>query len=1236
MAEKELKSLQFGVSGDVYKVHDVTARTNIEELKQTVANNLEQVEQDIADAVNTAKEGIEGQLAEAVENINEALDSKQPTIDAQNKLNVALVEGAQEKIDAQHKLDVALVDGAQTTIDAQHKLDVSLVNGAQTTIDAQHKLDVSLVNGAVTSQQLTDGLAGKQATIDAQHKLDVNLVDGALTSSDLEGLATKEYVNEAITGIQIPEDLEHKVNFLDENLRKEWVTTENYLPYDSFTNDTCKATFAADGGDNTGALYSGSTFCGWYGGVGHPQQIDWVEFNIVTRADAPVTKVWASIAVLTREVKFEDYDFSATHFAQCPRIGNFSQFVTGCKDILIYDDAEHPLEGNNVSHTIRWELPESFVNTEDYEVIIGYTCNNFINGGYKRFQVNKHKGLYEPWIHYSTWNPDTNTVRSPITSVIGVPNESMGCTGKPYDDNTGATPRWSYPAYIRFGYSLTTNHEGIKTDSIIEDFTTNENFTGLINNITGDAINNHDYQPAIKQTFETMGLTEQLEKAQVAAELIEPATLMEYQGYSPCDLVAKSTNYTKIDTVSTFTGECQPIGPIPANVAIGGFRVPFIIRSYNTDTDPSWRKATKAGIRLYECDSTMENNTEKWITNNPVQVREKIIDVDLDLDNPEKIQGVYDFVFDEPYYNTKGKHLYLSVWLGARFHRTYANPMTKLKDYLNTNYNLGLSSVKSFYTTEKCPTNPSYSNRWQNENVFAYSIIKANDTYVASDMFKGFVDDTTTETLTPIVEGAVEGYMNEHPFTVPPQYEVRLAKKYYAVQGDKIQLFYDGCIKGIYPSATANITVRCAKGAAYPRYWEFTPSADDVGTSTTLTLYVRDHQGKVISKGSTTIVVTAKPSFSSPTKYNMLGFGDSLTSSGTWFGEGMRRLVGTATEGVSGPASWKIPNLTLDSYGKKYNTVNTHGTYHEGYGGWTWASFLTSNNGGSTVNGIFVNLTTATEWELNTVQHSIWVDQNNKKWKLEDFSNNNMRIKFDRGSGNTASQNDTPLPTQLTCSTLGLSLTTSDITSVTWESGNPFYDNDTARVNFLAHAAELGHEPADIVGILLTWNGGGADWSETNGWTHQGKINAHINNATTLLRRIHEDLPNAKIIVMGIQLSSITGGNGANYGANGSYSDTYGTNYYAFDYDQALENLVTNEEFGQYCYYGDTKAQFDTADLMPYTPVAKNTRSSNTEPRGTNGVHPSTAGYYAIGDAFFRCLCKVLNDTKANYEGNNV
>ena len=51
---------------------------------------------------------------------------------------------------------------------------------------------------------------------------------------------------------------------------------------------------------------------------------------------------------------------------------------------------------------------------------------------------------------------------------------------------------------------------------------------------------------------------------------------------------------------------------------------------------------------------------------------------------------------------------------------------------------------------------------------------------------------------------------------------------------------------------------------------------------------------------------------------------------------------------------------------------------------------------------------------------------------------------------------------------------------------------------------------------------------------------------------------------------------------------------------------------------------------MPYNNVAVNTRSDITERRGSNGVHPSDAGYYAIGDAYFRTLVKVLNDIHNN------
>lgn len=145
-----------------------------------------------------------------------------------------------------------------------------------------------------------------------------------------------------------------------------------------------------------------------------------------------------------------------------------------------------------------------------------------------------------------------------------------------------------------------------------------------------------------------------------------------------------------------------------------------------------------------------------------------------------------------------------------------------------------------------------------------------------------------------------------------------------------------------------------------------------------------------------------------------------------------------------------------------------------------------------------------------------------------------------------------------------------------------------------------------------------------------------MDKASQLLRAIHEDFPNAKIICMGIQVSSITGGAGSNYGAKGGYSDTWGTAFYAFDYNKSLEALVTEDtELAEYCYYVDTKGQFDTRYSMPYAEVAVNTRSTATEMRGTNGVHPSTNGYYQIGDAFYRALTKVVPIIAAEKAASN-
>ena len=186
---------------------------------------------------------------------------------------------------------------------------------------------------------------------------------------------------------------------------------------------------------------------------------------------------------------------------------------------------------------------------------------------------------------------------------------------------------------------------------------------------------------------------------------------------------------------------------------------------------------------------------------------------------------------------------------------------------------------------------------------------------------------------------------------------------------------------------------------------------------------------------------------------------------------------------------------------------------------------------------------------------------------------------------------------------------------------NPFYNSADNSIDFKDHAERYNNQGADLIAILMSWNGSDV----TAEFDCTEAINRNLADAATLIRQAHSDFPNAKIICLGLQISSLNGGTGMWYGAAGRLSDMYGAAFYAFDYSKALEEMVTNEEFGEYCYYIDTKGQFDTEYNMPKTEVSVNDRNTtDTEYIGTDGVHPTTEGYYQIGDAFYRGLHRVL------------
>lgn len=659
----------------------------------------------------------------------------------------------------------------------------------------------------------------------------------------------------------------------------------------------------------------------------------------------------------------------------------------------------------------------------------------------------------------------------------------------------------------------------------------------------------------------------------------------------------QDSSTTIVSQTSTFTGVVFPIGVLPEDMESTGVLLKIAARSYNSSTTP----VTMVHAFLYSVEDvplTSKYKGEQFSSLSPQLLRSGIGTCDIAVGKSDTVLISWS---EGPFVNKDNKFLMLGYECNTYNNRCLVGRTgAAVCGSIDGN---SYDSLETWYSTSKTGEQ-SWRPRWQDTNANAWSMVTSTKYYDLGEKFYTLLDQALDNKLGDV----------SLDVKIVPTSEVRLAKQYDLVVGDTFQLYYSGVVKA-FDINNEGITIRCPKGKEYPRYWEYTPASGDEGTYT-LKLYTRQLDGTIISEGSTKIVVHSKlTNDTTPSNLTCLVFGDSLTSSGAWAAEGLRRIYGTDSSITPTPDG--VTN-TVTTYGSKNNIHNGFRIYHEGYGGWTWNSFLTAERGSdSKTNGIVVTLASVHGYDLNTVQKSIWTDNNGKLWELEDFPSENQ-IKFNRGNGNNETQANTSTPISLTCDTLSLTISPA---SVVWESANPFYNEATESLDFVAHATEHGASVPDIVACLLTWNAGGG----TLDFNQEAKISANMEKASQLLRIIHEDCPNAKIIVMGIQISSLTGGTGYNYGANGTYADRLSTAFYAFDYDKALEELVTDSEFGEYCYYVDTKGQFDTIYNMPFINVNVNPRNSKVqEMRGTNGVHPSTEGYYQIGDAFYRALTKVI------------
>lgn len=421
--------------------------------------------------------------------------------------------------------------------------------------------------------------------------------------------------------------------------------------------------------------------------------------------------------------------------------------------------------------------------------------------------------------------------------------------------------------------------------------------------------------------------------------------------------------------------------------------------------------------------------------------------------------------------------------------------------------------------------------------------------------------------------------------TPPDPVNISLPDTINAIVGDTLQLFFRGMIQAVDPYKY-DILVACSKGNKYPRYWQYTPTVADIGT-TTFTVTIKDDDRNILAS-KTCQLVTKNVVQSPAANLNVACFGDSLTAAGKWCAEADRRLTGIGGT----PAGKSLTNIAF--VGSKQNGI----TGYFGVGGWTWENYTQQG-----LPAYRFQVTGVTSLSVGAVYTN-----NGNTFTI-------MEVNVTGGTGNilcsVASLNPTPSASGTLTKSSGTGDATITYTSVAQDTQNPLWDWDNNKMSFIPYANAVAGGKIDVVYTLLSWNG------QTPGRTDFTSV---LNQIKIFADTLHAEFPNAKLKIMGIQVPSVRGGMGANYGATGtSYADGYGMVVTALNQNDVYQEFANRPEYSGFVEFVNVSAEFDTEYNMPHADRAVNTRNTAvTEWVDTNGVHPNDNGYLSIGDVCYR------------------
>lgn len=411
--------------------------------------------------------------------------------------------------------------------------------------------------------------------------------------------------------------------------------------------------------------------------------------------------------------------------------------------------------------------------------------------------------------------------------------------------------------------------------------------------------------------------------------------------------------------------------------------------------------------------------------------------------------------------------------------------------------------------------------------------------------------------------------------------KIVLPNKFDLIVGDTFELFYKGiskCINSDIYDYEVVIDNGSNLGKSYKRKYVYTPEEKDIGEHTVI-ITMRDNAGNILDQKNTIFKVNEIP-VSPQNEEIILNIGDSLSSGGDWILEFYRRI--TASDGS--PTGYGLKNI------KFIGKCSRSGVGYEGYGGWTFSSYLSAFKTNQFMN-IFGSFN-----KTESDQHSIYKDSKEQQWKLETIGQEKIKII------GTSTLNVLPQSGTLTWVSGGENHDDIVYSSSEMATGNPFWDSETQSVDFIKYIKQFDASKIDRVNILLGWNSTG-DSEET-----------YKEKCRTFLRKILSSFPDCRITLMGLEIPS-RDGFGENYGVSWKYFEKLS---FVFDLEKWYQDICNEEEFKNNVHYANVSAQFDTEYNMSYTSRNANIRSTQKEIVQTNGVHPSFAGYMQIADVATR------------------